>query len=85
MRAEEADDVFWAATDPALAKASGRYYVSDAWCCHRAWGHVSSSTVLRIAQVNRKPRMSPSASYNRTDQARLWQLLESQSGVECDP
>ena len=60
MRAEEADDVFWAATYPALARANGRYY------------------------VNRKPRMSPTASYHRPDQARLWHLLEQQTGVECD-
>ena len=57
---DEADDLFWAATDPALLKASGRYY------------------------VNRKPRMSPSASYDRKQQKRLWAVLEEQAGIEFD-
>jgi len=54
---QEADDEFWAATDPYLQKITGKYF------------------------VNQKSRESPSASYNKEIQQRLWQLLEQQTGA----
>ena len=55
---DEADDVFWSATDPALTAVTGQYF------------------------VNRKARKSPSISYSKDMQNKLWQLLAAQTGAK---
>lgn len=58
LQSHEADDIFWAATDPGLDNVTGHYY------------------------VNRKARSSPTVSYDKEMQKKLWELLENQTGAK---